>query len=230
MELSLWYLECRLHPGWALLGKQAFLLTYVLFSFLCNFSTMSVIPVGWSIIPNSWKFGAPCNDGKSPWTTTPAYVEESRVSCYSFFSPSDGEANMKPNANFFYVVFSRHADKYVRRGRLDWPEGAASRDSIKAVLKLPRLQNLIMQHVDHSAGDLINLLQGLLKYEPSERMTAEEALRHPFFTRDHLRRYWIPWMIGTGTEWCVPGMQFVCLLRCTWLVYEVRIMGLIENA
>ncbi|CAN6585451.1 unnamed protein product [Malus baccata var. baccata] len=34
----------------------------------------------------------------------------------------------------------RHAEKYVRRGRLDWPEGAASRESIRAVQKLPRLQ------------------------------------------------------------------------------------------
>uniref|UniRef100_A0A5B6ZIH3 Putative serine/threonine-protein kinase AFC2 isoform X2 n=1 Tax=Davidia involucrata TaxID=16924 RepID=A0A5B6ZIH3_DAVIN len=83
---------------------------------------------------------------------------------------------------------NRHAEKYVRRGRLDWPEGATSRESIKAVLKLPRLQNLIMQHVDHSAGDLIHLLQGLLRYDPSERLRAAEALRHPFFTRDHLRR------------------------------------------
>ncbi|XP_034673086.1 serine/threonine-protein kinase AFC2 isoform X1 [Vitis riparia] len=82
----------------------------------------------------------------------------------------------------------RHAEKYVRRGRLDWPEGATSRESIKAVLKLPRLQNLIMQHVDHSAGDLIHLLQGLLRYDPSDRLTALGALRHPFFTRDHLRR------------------------------------------
>ncbi|KAK6920614.1 Protein kinase domain [Dillenia turbinata] len=82
----------------------------------------------------------------------------------------------------------RHAEKYVRRGKLDWPESAPSRESIKAVLKLPRLQNLVMQHVDHSAGDLIHLLQGLLKYEPSERLTAREALRHVFFTRDHLRR------------------------------------------
>lgn len=94
-------------------------------------------------------------------------------------------------SNFFYDAwyFSRHAEKYVRRGRLDWPEGATSRDSIKAVLKLPRLQNLIMQHVDHSAGDLIHLLQGLLKYDPSDRLSAQEALRHPFFMRDNLRRY-----------------------------------------
>ncbi|KAH7528353.1 hypothetical protein FEM48_Zijuj05G0063600 [Ziziphus jujuba var. spinosa] len=82
----------------------------------------------------------------------------------------------------------RHAEKYVRRGRLYWPEGATSRDSIKAVQKLARLQNLIMQHVDHSAGDLIHLLQGLLRYDPSERLTARDALRHPFFCKDHLRR------------------------------------------
>lgn len=49
-------------------------------------------------------------------------------------------------------------------------------------------QNLIMQHVDHSAGDLTHLLQGLLRYDPTDRLTAREALRHPFFTRDHLRR------------------------------------------
>lgn len=105
---------------------------------------------------------------------------------------------------------------------MDWPEGAASRESIKAVIKLPRLQvcmmlpfpsltfgtkcrdkpmhmillcsvvlwqNLVMQHVDHSAGDLIDLLQGLLRYDPSKRLTAREALKHPFFTRDQYRRF-----------------------------------------
>ncbi|XP_058763206.1 serine/threonine-protein kinase AFC2-like isoform X1 [Vicia villosa] len=77
----------------------------------------------------------------------------------------------------------RHAEKYVRRGKLDWPVGATSRESIKAVTKLPRLQNLIMQHVDHSAGDLVHLLQGLLRYDPFERITAKEALRHSFFMR-----------------------------------------------
>ncbi|XP_074274388.1 serine/threonine-protein kinase AFC2-like isoform X2 [Silene latifolia] len=81
----------------------------------------------------------------------------------------------------------RHAEKYIRRGRLNWPEGATSRDSIKAVLKLPRLQNIVMQHVDHSAGELIDLLQALLQYDPSVRMTAKEALRHPFFARSRFR-------------------------------------------
>ncbi|KAL6655013.1 hypothetical protein ACP70R_005839 [Stipagrostis hirtigluma subsp. patula] len=81
-----------------------------------------------------------------------------------------------------------HSEKYVRRGRLNWPEGATTRESIRAVLKLPRLQNLVMQHVDHSAGDFIDLLKGLLTYEPSARLTAEEALRHRFFTRYGDRR------------------------------------------
>ncbi|KAI8556547.1 hypothetical protein RHMOL_Rhmol05G0261800 [Rhododendron molle] len=86
----------------------------------------------------------------------------------------------------------RRAEKYFRRGvQLDWPEGATSRESMRAVWKLPRLQNLIMQHVDHSAGDLIDLLQGLLRYDPSERIKAREALRHPFFTRD-MRRCGFP--------------------------------------
>ncbi|XP_057971099.1 serine/threonine-protein kinase AFC1 isoform X3 [Malania oleifera] len=77
----------------------------------------------------------------------------------------------------------RHAEKYFRRGaRLDWPGGATSRESMRAVWKLPRLQ-----HVDHSAGDLIDLLQRLLRYEPAERLKAREALRHPFFTRDSRR-------------------------------------------
>jgi serine/threonine protein kinase len=48
-------------------------------------------------------------------------------------------------------------------------------------------QNLVMQHVDHSAGDLIHLLQGLLRYDPMDRLTAREALRHPFFAKDHRR-------------------------------------------
>jgi len=88
----------------------------------------------------------------------------------------------------------QHAEKYIRRGRLNWPEGATTRESIRAVLKLPRLQNLVMQHVDHSAGDLIDLLKRLLAYEPSSRLTAEEALSHGFFTRHGNRRsLWHPW-------------------------------------
>lgn len=41
------------------------------------------------------------------------------------------------------LFYSRRAEKYFKRGvRLDWPEGATSRESMKAVWKLPRLQVL----------------------------------------------------------------------------------------
>lgn len=41
----------------------------------------------------------------------------------------------------FGVLYSRGAEKYFRRGsRLNWPEGAVSRESIRAVKKLDRLK------------------------------------------------------------------------------------------
>ncbi|KAJ6803043.1 serine/threonine-protein kinase AFC3 isoform X1 [Iris pallida] len=74
------------------------------------------------------------------------------------------------------------ASKYFRRGtRLNWPEGAVSRESIRAVGKLSRLKDLISQHVEFARSSLTDLLYGLLRYEPSERLTAREALEHPFF-------------------------------------------------
>ncbi|XP_020241088.1 serine/threonine-protein kinase AFC3 isoform X1 [Asparagus officinalis] len=75
------------------------------------------------------------------------------------------------------------AAKYFRRGsRLNWPEGAVSRESIRAVRKLDRLKDLVLRHVDYYSGALLaDLLYGLLKFEPSERLAAREALDHPFF-------------------------------------------------
>ncbi|XP_020550307.1 serine/threonine-protein kinase AFC3 isoform X3 [Sesamum indicum] len=73
------------------------------------------------------------------------------------------------------------AKKYFRRSRLNWPEGAVSRESIRAVRKLDQLKNLVSRHVDSSRSSLVNLLHGLLKFDPSERLTARQALEHPFF-------------------------------------------------
>ncbi|XP_074574879.1 serine/threonine-protein kinase AFC1-like [Curcuma longa] len=97
------------------------------------------------------------------------------------------ERVLGPLPQHMVVKADRNAEKYFRQSRalrLDWPEGASSRESVRAVWKLPRLQNLVMQHVDHSAGDLIDLLQGLLRYDPTERLGAREALMHPFFNRE----------------------------------------------
>ncbi|KAF9619994.1 hypothetical protein IFM89_010610, partial [Coptis chinensis] len=46
-------------------------------------------------------------------------------------------------------------------------------------------QDLVVESAnDPVRNDYLMLLQGLLKYEPSERLTAQEALAHPFFTMD----------------------------------------------
>ena len=42
-------------------------------------------------------------------------------------------------------------------------------------------QNMVSQHVECSRYSLADLLDGLLKYDPSERLTARQALNHPFF-------------------------------------------------
>nr|KAJ3701864.1 hypothetical protein LUZ61_005569 [Rhynchospora tenuis] len=77
---------------------------------------------------------------------------------------------------------SPSSSKYFKRGeRLNWPDGAQSRESIKAVKRLDRLKDMVARYVDQSRGYLTDLLSGLLAYDPSERLTAKEALNHPFF-------------------------------------------------
>ncbi|KAI7757954.1 hypothetical protein M8C21_028199 [Ambrosia artemisiifolia] len=76
---------------------------------------------------------------------------------------------------------NRGAEKYFRRSRLNWPEGAVSRESIRAVRKLDRLKNMISVTVGGSRSSFVDLLQGLLKFDPTDRLTAQQALDHPFF-------------------------------------------------
>ncbi|KAK9273400.1 hypothetical protein L1049_018210 [Liquidambar formosana] len=77
---------------------------------------------------------------------------------------------------------NRGAEKYIKRGsRLNWPEGAVSRESIRAVKKLDRLKDMVSRHVDCTRSSIIDLLYGLLRFDPSERLTARQALNHPFF-------------------------------------------------
>lgn len=81
-------------------------------------------------------------------------------------------------------------------------------------------QNLVMQHVDHSAGDLIDLLQALLRFDPSNRLTAREALRHPFFTRDHYRRFqWEVWFSHSGGIMLLLDVVYWKRVKGGWLVF-----------
>ncbi|KAK9828983.1 hypothetical protein WJX72_003219 [[Myrmecia] bisecta] len=81
---------------------------------------------------------------------------------------------------------NRSAAKYfTHRHRLNWPEGAQHRRSVKAVQKLSQLQSLLAEFGDASVkphlDSLVDLLKQMLRYDPRDRIKAEEALRHPFF-------------------------------------------------
>eukprot|EP00250_Pteridium_aquilinum_P021724 c25203_g1_i5 orf=151-471(+) len=81
------------------------------------------------------------------------------------------------------LIFSREsAQKYFRHGkRLNWPDRSTSGESIRAVHKLSRLRDLVLEHTDNTGSSLVDLLERMLKYDPYDRPTAKEALDHPFF-------------------------------------------------
>ncbi|KAF8407032.1 hypothetical protein HHK36_006157 [Tetracentron sinense] len=72
--------------------------------------------------------------------------------------------------------------RYFRGGRrLNWPGGTIFRPNIKAVNDLDCLRDLVPQNAEASKKPLGDLLHGLLKFDPSERLTARQALDLPFF-------------------------------------------------
>ncbi|EGZ26540.1 hypothetical protein PHYSODRAFT_551845 [Phytophthora sojae] len=76
---------------------------------------------------------------------------------------------------------SKHSStsKFFHRGRLNWPGGSSSEESVDHVRKMRRLADLISPE-DAQSG-LLELLQLMLVLDPENRVTAKEALNTPFF-------------------------------------------------
>jgi len=74
--------------------------------------------------------------------------------------------------------------KYFVGSRLAWPDGATSKKSVKAVSKLRAVRRHLLENGDSSAVPhvdlLVDLVTRLLAYEPGDRLTAPQALAHPF--------------------------------------------------
>ncbi|RLN22349.1 serine/threonine-protein kinase AFC3 [Panicum miliaceum] len=141
---------------------------------LGNLVILKASLLGGSIVSNTRESGTPSNDGEGSGTYTGAYDTESK--CCNFM-----ETLVYRGCSYMIFICSS-AQKYFRRAtRLNWPEGAVSRESIRAVRKLDRLKDLVSRSADHSRAALVDLLYGLLRFEPSERLSAQEALDHPFF-------------------------------------------------
>ncbi|XXQ39234.1 Protein kinase domain-containing protein [Plasmodiophora brassicae] len=60
-------------------------------------------------------------------------------------------------------------------GKLRWPDCASGQGSIDHVGAYPALEKIV------GDAQLSDLIRKMLRYEPGERLTAHEALKHPFF-------------------------------------------------
>jgi dual-specificity kinase len=77
---------------------------------------------------------------------------------------------------------SRTKPEFFKEGnRLDWPKAKASRQSKKDVRATRSLQDIIPP-TDIINRQFLNLVQRLLAFDPSQRITVREALNHPYFT------------------------------------------------
>ncbi|KNC82427.1 CMGC/CLK protein kinase [Sphaeroforma arctica JP610] len=66
------------------------------------------------------------------------------------------------------------------RKRLAWPEKAPDDKAIEYVEQCRTLKSLMHEQTDEH-NQFLDLIRNLLKYRPEDRLTASEALRHPFF-------------------------------------------------
>ena len=84
-----------------------------------------------------------------------------------------------------------HAQKYFKKGEgfnrfldpvLNWPDGAQSRESERAVRKMIELRSMVHARLQGVVAERFSdfLLQ-LLKFEPESRASPENALTHDFF-------------------------------------------------
>ncbi|KAG0211274.1 dual specificity protein kinase kns1 [Mortierella sp. GBA30] len=82
---------------------------------------------------------------------------------------------------------NKSAQKFFVNGRLDYPNEETKRNSRKYVKALKPLKDYVVPAVNRVenlafAADLRDLLKQLLTYDPEKRITAAQALKHPYFT------------------------------------------------
>ncbi|KAF9347433.1 dual specificity protein kinase kns1 [Mortierella sp. AD094] len=83
---------------------------------------------------------------------------------------------------------NKSSQKYFVHGRLDYPNEETKRNSRKYVKALRPLRDYVMppesnaSNISNSfAMEFLDLLTRLLAYDPAERITASQALKHPYF-------------------------------------------------
>ncbi|KAF5014723.1 hypothetical protein F66182_14202, partial [Fusarium sp. NRRL 66182] len=72
------------------------------------------------------------------------------------------------------------AAKYFQRNKLDYPNDETTRASRKYVKAMKQLHEFIPQNQVFNKL-FLDLLQKIFVYDPKQRLTAKQALKHPWF-------------------------------------------------
>uniref|UniRef100_T1JJF3 Protein kinase domain-containing protein n=1 Tax=Strigamia maritima TaxID=126957 RepID=T1JJF3_STRMM len=81
-----------------------------------------------------------------------------------------------------YRMCRKTKTKYFYHGRLDWDEKSSAGRYVRENCK-PLRRYLLNDDEDHR--QLFDLVSQMLEYEPSQRITLAESLKHPFFDKLH---------------------------------------------
>ncbi|KAF0297504.1 Serine/threonine-protein kinase Doa [Amphibalanus amphitrite] len=79
-----------------------------------------------------------------------------------------------------YRMSQKTKTKYFYRGRLDWDEKTSAARYVRENCK-PLKRYMQSSDVEHA--QLFDLIQRMLEYEPTQRISLRDALRHPFFRK-----------------------------------------------
>uniref|UniRef100_A0A1B0A8Y7 Protein kinase domain-containing protein n=1 Tax=Glossina pallidipes TaxID=7398 RepID=A0A1B0A8Y7_GLOPL len=79
-----------------------------------------------------------------------------------------------------HALYSKTKTKYFYHGKLDWDEKSSAGRYVRDHCK-PLFRYQMSDSEDHC--ELFDLIKKMLDYEPSQRVTLGEALRHPFFDK-----------------------------------------------
>ncbi|KAM9294152.1 dual specificity protein kinase CLK2 [Gastrophryne carolinensis] len=88
------------------------------------------------------------------------------------------------------MIRKTRKQKYFYRGHLDWDDGSSAGRYVRENCK-PLRRYMLDESEEHY--QLFDLIQGMLEYEPSKRMTLSQSLKHPFFAplkNDMVHKRW----------------------------------------
>lgn len=79
-----------------------------------------------------------------------------------------------------YRMARKTKTKYFHHGKLDWDEKSSAGRYVRENCK-PLLRYLQSDEEDHKL--LFDIIKKMLEYDPAQRITLVDALRHPFFDK-----------------------------------------------